>query len=215
MFMPNQAEKTSFHSCLVNAPATVKRPEHQICPRFVLRIVYQAPIWGPKIVNELSPTWKFVPKLAFVFCLHRFWRFSPRLEPEKQSSSQVLDKFWINCFFLCFQKNLDRFLTTFPQTGARKTIVGTHFWQILGFGAGALATLVITIMSTLRSEKNKVGWKTRGRRKDTIKPLPKKQGGLGSVRFGYGSGVERFERFRFSVPAVPLQNGFFFVFSTV
>ena len=29
-----------------------------------------------------------------------------------------------------------------------------------------------------------------------------------SVRFGYGSGVERFERFRFSVPAVPLQNGF-------
>ena len=37
---------------------------------------------------------------------------------------------------------------------------------------------------------------------------PKKQGGFGSVRFGYGSGVERFERFRFSVPAVPLQNGF-------
>ena len=35
------------------------------------------------------------------------------------------------------------------------------------------------------------------------------QGGPGSVRFGYGSGVERFERFRFSVPAVPLQKGFF------
>ena len=34
------------------------------------------------------------------------------------------------------------------------------------------------------------------------------QGGPGSVRFGYGSGVERFERFRFSVPAVPLQKGF-------
>ena len=32
------------------------------------------------------------------------------------------------------------------------------------------------------------------------------------VRFGYGSGVERFERFRFSVPAVPLQTRFFFVF---
>ena len=31
----------------------------------------------------------------------------------------------------------------------------------------------------------------------------------GSVRFGYGLGVERFERFRFSVPAVPLQKGFF------
>ena len=30
------------------------------------------------------------------------------------------------------------------------------------------------------------------------------QGGPASVRFGYGSGVERFERFRFSVPAVPL-----------
>ena len=28
------------------------------------------------------------------------------------------------------------------------------------------------------------------------------------VRFGYGLGVERFERFRFSVPAVPLQKGF-------
>ena len=31
------------------------------------------------------------------------------------------------------------------------------------------------------------------------------------VRFGYGSGAERFERFRFSVPAVPLQKGFFCV----
>ena len=28
------------------------------------------------------------------------------------------------------------------------------------------------------------------------------------VRFGYGLGVERFERFRFSVPAVPLQKRF-------
>ena len=28
------------------------------------------------------------------------------------------------------------------------------------------------------------------------------QGGPGSVRFGYGLGVERFERFRFSAPAV-------------
>ena len=31
------------------------------------------------------------------------------------------------------------------------------------------------------------------------------------VRFGYGLGVERFERFRFSVPAVPLQKGVFCV----
>ena len=37
------------------------------------------------------------------------------------------------------------------------------------------------------------------------------QGGLGSVRFGYGLGIERFERFRFSVLAVPLQKGFFCV----
>ena len=35
-----------------------------------------------------------------------------------------------------------------------------------------------------------------------------KQGGPGSVRFGYGLGMERLERFRFSVPAVPLQKGF-------
>ena len=35
-----------------------------------------------------------------------------------------------------------------------------------------------------------------------------RQGGPGSVRFGYGLGMERFERFRFSVPAVPLQKGF-------
>ena len=28
------------------------------------------------------------------------------------------------------------------------------------------------------------------------------------VRFGYGLGMERFERFRFSVPAVPLGRGF-------
>ena len=35
-----------------------------------------------------------------------------------------------------------------------------------------------------------------------------KQGGPGSVRFGYGLGMKRFERFRFSVPAVPLRRGF-------
>ena len=29
------------------------------------------------------------------------------------------------------------------------------------------------------------------------------------VRFGYGLEMERFKRFRFSVPAVPLQKGFF------
>ena len=42
----------------------------------------------------------------------------------------------------------------------------------------------------------------------------KTQGGPGSVRFGYGLGMERFERFRFSVPAVPLRRGFLCVFST-
>ena len=30
----------------------------------------------------------------------------------------------------------------------------------------------------------------------------------GSVRFGHGFGMERLERFRFSVPAVPLRRGF-------
>ena len=34
------------------------------------------------------------------------------------------------------------------------------------------------------------------------------QGGPGSVQFGYGLGVERFEQFRFSVPEVPLQKRF-------
>ena len=34
------------------------------------------------------------------------------------------------------------------------------------------------------------------------------QGGPGSVRFGSVTGVEQLERFRFSVPAVPLQKGF-------
>ena len=38
-----------------------------------------------------------------------------------------------------------------------------------------------------------------------------KQGGPGSVRFDYGLGMERLERFRFSVPAVPLRRGFFCV----
>ena len=37
------------------------------------------------------------------------------------------------------------------------------------------------------------------------------QGGPGSVRFGYGLEMERFKRFRFSVPAAPLQKGFFFI----
>ena len=37
------------------------------------------------------------------------------------------------------------------------------------------------------------------------------QGGPGSVRFGYGLEMERFKRFRFSVPAVPLQKEFFCV----
>ena len=32
-----------------------------------------------------------------------------------------------------------------------------------------------------------------------------------SVRFGYGSCMERFERFRFSVPTVPLRKGFLFL----
>ena len=35
------------------------------------------------------------------------------------------------------------------------------------------------------------------------------QGRPGSVRFGYGLEMERFKWFRFSVPAVPLQKGFF------
>ena len=35
-----------------------------------------------------------------------------------------------------------------------------------------------------------------------------RQGSPGSVRFGYGLGMERFERFQFSVPAVPLRSGF-------
>ena len=39
----------------------------------------------------------------------------------------------------------------------------------------------------------------------------KKQGGHGSVPFGYGSCMERFEQFRFAVPAVPLQTGLFCV----
>ena len=42
--------------------------------------------------------------------------------------------------------------------------------------------------------------------------FPNIQGGLGSVRFGCGSGVQRFERFRFSVPAVPLPKRFFSLF---
>ena len=38
---------------------------------------------------------------------------------------------------------------------------------------------------------------------------PGKQLITGRPRFGYGLEMERFKRFRFSVPAVPLQNGFF------
>ena len=40
--------------------------------------------------------------------------------------------------------------------------------------------------------------------------LPEKPGWprFGSVRFGYGLWMERFKRFRFSVPAVPLLKGF-------
>ena len=34
-------------------------------------------------------------------------------------------------------------------------------------------------------------------------------GGPGSVRLGHGLEMEQFEWFRFSVPAVPLQKGFF------
>ena len=38
------------------------------------------------------------------------------------------------------------------------------------------------------------------------------QGGPGSVQLGYGLGMERFERFRFSVPAVPLRRELLSVF---
>ena len=44
-----------------------------------------------------------------------------------------------------------------------------------------------------------------------FRSISQNQGCTGSVRFGYGLGVEGFERFRFSVLAVPLQNGFFCV----
>ena len=47
--------------------------------------------------------------------------------------------------------------------------------------------------------------------KNCVFEAPKLQGGPGSVRFGYGLGVEGFERFRFSVLAVPLQKGAFCV----
>ena len=43
----------------------------------------------------------------------------------------------------------------------------------------------------------------------SLRRLLSKQGGPSSVRFGYGLGVERFERFQFSVPAVPLHKWFF------
>ena len=39
--------------------------------------------------------------------------------------------------------------------------------------------------------------------------LRMEQGGPGSVQFGYGSGMGRFERFRFSVPRVLLWKRFF------
>ena len=42
-----------------------------------------------------------------------------------------------------------------------------------------------------------------------VGPKSLTQGGPGSVRFGYSLEMERFERFWFPVPAVPLQKGFF------
>ena len=42
-----------------------------------------------------------------------------------------------------------------------------------------------------------------GKLKFNIPPRPR-----APVRFGYGLGMEQFERFRFSVPAVPPQKGF-------
>ena len=36
-----------------------------------------------------------------------------------------------------------------------------------------------------------------------------------TVQFGYGLGVERFERLRFSVPVVPLKKGVSLCFSTI
>ena len=48
-----------------------------------------------------------------------------------------------------------------------------------------------------------------------LRKIKLKAPGLAPVRFGYGSGVERFERFRFSVPAVSLQKKVFVCFSTV
>ena len=41
-----------------------------------------------------------------------------------------------------------------------------------------------------------------------VRIFPNLQGGPGSVRFGCGSGVERFERFRFSVPRFLCKKGF-------
>ena len=55
----------------------------------------------------------------------------------------------------------------------------------------------------------------KGSRCEKIREKLKGNNQGGPVRFGYGLGVERFKRFRFSVPAVPLQKGFFLCFSTV
>ena len=57
------------------------------------------------------------------------------------------------------------------------------------------------ILEILQSPKL---WKTK-EESDHFLEFLENQGGPGSVRFGYGLGMERFERFRFLVPAVLLR----------
>ena len=87
---------------------------------------------------------------------------------------------------------LEGFLSSIPGTRNRKT--RTQFRSELPTWKGA----------------NGMPRKAIGR--NSMKVKRKVQGGPGSVRFGYGLGVERFERSRFSVPAAPLQKRFFFFF---
>ena len=99
---------------------------------------------------------------------------------------------------------------------------GFRFWRFLKGGGGFCVPMqqecsmmylswvhflmLLMLREGLRKNKRLKGFHPRRSGAQQLKG--KVQKGPGSVRFGYGFGMERFERFRFSVLAVPLRRGF-------
>ena len=105
-----------------------KRPEPQICQKFVAAIVVGGSSQGVKNLKKLS---KFVWKLRFF----KFWQFfsnfwPPDWNPQKQSLGQILDKFGVRGVFECCKGK--KVSQPFATDWARTKDQGSGPWCLRG-----------------------------------------------------------------------------------